>query len=82
MVRIKNRYLLLDILYPDPSTWPKPAQPQPQPPNQNQNKAQLQIHTPTPDTLTPGLLAKLVREKVAEIYGDWGVGRLGVGVSG
>ncbi|KAJ5313347.1 uncharacterized protein N7443_000231 [Penicillium atrosanguineum] len=72
MVRLKNRYLLVDILYPDPTTWPttksKPLNPQ---------SAHLSIHSPTSDALTPGLLAKMIREEVAEMYGDWGVGKLG-----
>ncbi|PYH42299.1 Rpp14/Pop5 family protein, partial [Aspergillus saccharolyticus JOP 1030-1] len=72
MVRIKHRYLLLDILYPDPATWPrKPST------STSSTQAQLQIHAPTSDALTPSLLAKLVREQVAELFGDWGVGRLG-----
>ncbi|KAJ6051352.1 hypothetical protein N7460_001886 [Penicillium canescens] len=70
MVRLKSRYLLIDILYPDPKTWPttNPSKP----PN-----PQLAIHAPTSDTLTPGFLAKMVRETVSELYGDWGVGKLG-----
>ncbi|PYI23121.1 hypothetical protein BO86DRAFT_389963 [Aspergillus japonicus CBS 114.51] len=72
MVRIKHRYLLLDILYPDPTTWPrKPVS------VSSSSTPQLQIHAPTSDALTPSLLAKLVREQVAELFGDWGVGRLG-----
>lgn len=67
MVRLKNRYLLLDILYPDPSTWP----------SKNPTSTQLAIHSPTSDALTPGLLAKMIREEVGEMYGDWGVGKLG-----
>jgi ribonuclease P/MRP protein subunit POP5 len=73
MVRLKNRYLLLDILYPDPTTWPASTQPT----KNNPKSAQLAIHSPTSDALTPGLLAKMVREEVAELYGDWGVGKLG-----
>ena len=72
MVRLKQRYLLLDILYPDPSTWPTthrtPSNPTP---------PHLRIHAPTADTLTPALLAKIIREQVSELFGDWGVGRLG-----
>lgn len=69
MVRIKNRYLLLDILYPDLSTWPSSSN--------GPHAAQLAIHAPTSDALTPGLLAKMIREEVGEMYGDWGVGKLG-----
>ncbi|RAL15766.1 Rpp14/Pop5 family protein [Aspergillus homomorphus CBS 101889] len=80
MVRIKHRYLLVDILYPDPTTWPTTgpkSQPQSQSRKLTANSAQLHIHAPTSDALTPSLLAKLVREQVAELFGDWGVGRLG-----
>lgn len=79
MVRIKHRYLLVDILYPSPATTP--------PPSSSSSRllgggdaglrSHLQIHAPTSDALTPGLLAKMVREEVAEMFGDWGVGRLG-----
>lgn len=79
MVRLKNRYLLLDILYPDPASWPTHSKPLTASP-------QLAIHSPTSDALTPGLLAKMIREEVADLYGDWGVGRLGgasaIGVNG
>ncbi|GLI79039.1 RNA-binding protein pop5 [Penicillium ochrochloron] len=72
MVRLKNRYLLLDILYPDSSTWPSTKTVSAEP-----HAAQLAIHAPTSDALTPGLLAKMIREEVGEMYGDWGVGKLG-----
>ncbi|KAJ5239091.1 hypothetical protein N7468_003710 [Penicillium chermesinum] len=70
MVRLKNRYLLLDILYPEPETWPPKSK-------SSTASPQLAIHAPTSDALSPGLLAKMIREEVAELYGDWGVGRLG-----
>lgn len=74
MVRVKHRYLLLDILYPDPTSWPSSTAPKNAPLNA---QSQLRIHSPTSDALTPSLLAKMVREEVAEVFGDWGVGRLG-----
>ncbi|EAW06742.1 Rpp14/Pop5 family protein [Aspergillus clavatus NRRL 1] len=77
MVRVKHRYLLLDILYPEPS-WPSAPTTKPTP--QSRTIAKLRIHAPTSDALTPALLAKMVREQVAETFGDWGMGRLG-GVS-
>ena len=76
MVRLKHRYLLLDILYPDPSSWPKAAHVLSR---TSTPQSQLQIHSPTSDVLTPGLLAKMVREQVGEMFGDWGVGKLGGG---
>ncbi|KAL4952677.1 Rpp14/Pop5 family-domain-containing protein [Aspergillus filifer] len=79
MVRVKHRYLLLEILYPDPTSAPSST-------NKNRNNAQqsqLRIHAPTSDALTPSLLAKMVRDEVADLFGDWGVGRLGgVGAGG
>ncbi|KAF9893266.1 hypothetical protein FE257_011696 [Aspergillus nanangensis] len=82
MVRLKNRYLLIDILYPDSSTWPSTGPPPTKTPS-HQTQTQLQIHSPTSDTLTPGLLAKMIRDEVANIFGDWGIGRLGgVGAGG
>ncbi|KAJ5256866.1 hypothetical protein N7478_012970 [Penicillium angulare] len=73
MVRLKNRYLLIDILYPDPATWPSSnADPKAK---AKSTPAQLAIHSPTSDALTPGLLAKMVREQVSDLYGDWGVGK-------
>ncbi|KAL2011013.1 hypothetical protein VTN00DRAFT_3731 [Thermoascus crustaceus] len=81
MVRIKHRYLLVDILYPSPATTPPLSS------SSSSSRllggddaglrSHLQIHAPTSDALTPGLLAKMVREEVAEMFGDWGVGRLG-----
>ncbi|KAI9375513.1 Rpp14/Pop5 family-domain-containing protein [Aspergillus egyptiacus] len=77
MVRVKHRYLLIDILYPDPTSWPSSRK------ARDAKQAQLAIHAPTSDALTPSLLAKMVRDEVAEIFGDWGVGRLGgVGAGG
>lgn len=89
MVRLKHRYLLLDILYPDPSTWPASIKQKqnrksnpPDTTGYDEPPAQLAIHTPTPDSLTPGLLAKMVREEVAEMFGDWAVGKLGGAAGG
>ncbi|GLA09476.1 hypothetical protein AnigIFM60653_011805 [Aspergillus niger] len=78
MVRLKHRYILLDILYPDPSTWPPAtSRTNKNPQSKSKSQAQLQIHSPTSDALTPGLLAKMVREEVSLMFGDYGVGRLG-----
>ncbi|KAJ6107458.1 hypothetical protein N7523_008781, partial [Penicillium sp. IBT 18751x] len=58
IVRLKNRYLLVDILYPDPLTWPTTKSKRSSP-----QSAYLSIHSPTSDALTPGLLAKMIREE-------------------
>ncbi|KAL4868645.1 Rpp14/Pop5 family-domain-containing protein [Aspergillus spectabilis] len=77
MVRVKHRYLLVEILYPDASSSSSASR------KNNAEQSQLRIHAPTSDALTPSLLAKMVRDEVAEIFGDWGIGRLGgVGAGG
>ncbi|KAL2849548.1 Rpp14/Pop5 family-domain-containing protein [Aspergillus pseudoustus] len=80
MVRVKHRYLLVDILYPEPFSSSSISA------SATKSRAQenqLRIHSPTSDALTPSLLAKMVRDEVAEMFGDWGVGRLGgVGAGG
>ncbi|CEL09446.1 hypothetical protein ASPCAL12581 [Aspergillus calidoustus] len=77
MVRVKHRYLLVDILYPEPFSSPSSAS------TTFATKSQLRIHAPTSDALTPSLLAKMIRDEVADVFGDWGVGRLGgVGAGG
>ncbi|OJD16201.1 hypothetical protein AJ78_03633 [Emergomyces pasteurianus Ep9510] len=89
MVRYKNRYLLIDILYPPasdvkatPTTTTTAAKSKHTHTINNGNNIHLLIHRPTPDTLTPQSLARAVREHVAEMFGDWGMGRLGGGGAG
>jgi ribonuclease P/MRP protein subunit POP5 len=82
MVRVKHRYLLVDILYPEPSSSPSSASTSFATKSHAQ-QSQLRIHAPTSDALTPSLLAKMVRDEVADVFGDWGIGRLGgVGAGG
>ena len=79
MVRIKYRYLLVNILYPEPqkanaiSTSDKAA------------KASfdlLQVHSPSPDDLTPQLLVRLVKDQVTYLYGDYGHGLIAGSLNG
>ncbi|KAK2810994.1 hypothetical protein FQN50_002587 [Emmonsiellopsis sp. PD_5] len=81
MVRFKHRYLLIDILYPpSPTSFASTAKSKSKSKSTSidtQTRTHLAIHHPTPDTLTPQALARAVRESVEEMYGDWGVGRLG-----
>ncbi|KLJ07202.1 ribonuclease P/MRP protein subunit POP5 [Blastomyces silverae] len=86
MVRFKHRYLLIDILYPPAShsdsiggaaaSTTAISKHTHTIPN-NAKDIHLLIHRPTTDTLTPQSLARSVREHVAEMFGDWGMGRLG-----
>ncbi|KAI9870547.1 MAG: hypothetical protein M1830_004111 [Pleopsidium flavum] len=69
MVRLKNRYLLVHILYPDaPNAKITTSKPPSSVPDV------VQFHQPTPDALTPQLLARAIRDEVSLLFGDYGVG--------
>ena len=74
MVRIKHRYLLVNILYPEPLKS-HPHQPLDIP-------DLVSIHQPTSDELTPQLLAKAVRDQILLMYGDYGAGVTSTGLLG
>ncbi|KAK3174323.1 hypothetical protein OEA41_001567 [Lepraria neglecta] len=71
MVRIKHRYLLVHILYPESadskskitSDTPEKSLPH-----------LVQFHRPSPNELTPQLLARAIRDQVLLLYGDYGLG--------
>ncbi|CAF9928256.1 MAG: hypothetical protein HETSPECPRED_006787 [Heterodermia speciosa] len=64
MVRVKHRYLLLNILYPEPEQYPwKASLPD-----------TIQFHHPSPDDLTPQLLARAIKDQISILYGDYGAG--------
>jgi len=78
MVRIKQRYLLVNILYPEAG--------EPSPPRHINAKQPLpdivQFHRPTPDDLTPQVLVRAIREQIGYLYGDYGVGITANGLNG
>ncbi|EWZ42163.1 hypothetical protein FOCG_02656 [Fusarium oxysporum f. sp. radicis-lycopersici 26381] len=66
MVRIKERYLLVNIVYlPDPAKAAKSDLPD-----------FVLNHQPTIEKLTPGALIRGIRAEVASLYGDCGSGAL------
>ncbi|TKA69254.1 hypothetical protein B0A49_03078 [Cryomyces minteri] len=65
MVRLKNRYLLINILYPSDANPTNPATALPD---------VVQFRQPSSDALTAQLLTRMVREGVAELFGDYGAG--------
>ena len=71
MVRLKNRYLLVNILYPE---------------LQGSDSAKVpdlvSLHQPTTDDLSPQLLMKAIREEVKELFGDYGSGAISDSLSG
>lgn len=77
MVRIKHRYLLINILYPGPSSTSTRAAP-----GADEIPDVVQFHAPTSDLLDQRLLAKMIREGVGELFGEWGVGMIGGSLKG
>lgn len=79
MVRIKHRYLLVHILYPEPleskvtDTALTSVRALPD---------LLQFRRPSPNGLTPQLLARSIKEQVALLYGDYGVGLISSSLNG
>lgn len=72
MVRIKERYLLVNIVYPPVSAKEKSATlPLP-----------VVQHQPTIEKLTPQALLKGIRAEVSTLFGDFGAGALEGGLSG
>ena len=72
MVRIKERYLLVNIIYPPDA---------PSKDRKNLPGFVLQ-HQPTVEKLTPQLLLKAVRAEIGQLFGDYGLGALGGHLSG
>jgi ribonuclease P/MRP protein subunit POP5 len=71
MVRVKYRYLVANFLYPEPPAKSKTTLP-----------PLVQIHSPTPDSFHAGVLARLIREQVEDLYGDYGMGMVSPGLKG
>lgn len=65
MVRLKHRYLLVTFLYPSSLTGL---------PIKDSLPDIVQFNQPSSDQLTVPLLIKAIREGVAELFGDYGVG--------
>jgi len=71
MVRVKNRYLVVNFLYPEP-----PAKSKTQLPDA------IQIHSPTPDALKQGVIVRMIRDGVEDLFGDYGSGMVSSGLKG
>lgn len=85
MVRIKHRYLLVQILYPGAptsSTSQTSISKATISSTANQFPQIVEFHRPTPDDLTPQVLLKLVRDHIQLLYGDYGVGVVGGALNG
>merc|ERR1712000_485634 len=71
MVRIKERYLLVNIIYPpDTSKTVNPRLP-----------TRVALHRPTTEDLTFKTLQKALKKEIALLFGDYGAGALGTSES-
>lgn len=72
MVRLKHRYLLINILYPDSKSanlkLVKDAG--------DELPFNLQFRQPSPDQLTVHILLKMIRQGIEELFGDYGSGKV------
>ncbi|KAI5194753.1 hypothetical protein E4T42_08689 [Aureobasidium subglaciale] len=70
MVRLKHRYLLVNILYPESETPTKPATKDGQVPDI------VSFRRPSSDKLNAQLLARIIRDGVTDLFGDYGSGMI------
>ncbi|KAL9611082.1 MAG: hypothetical protein Q9167_004254 [Letrouitia subvulpina] len=74
MVRIKHRYLLVNILYPEQHSREGRSTGLPK---LNRNVPDLvNFHRPTPNDITPQLLIRAIKDHVSLMYGDYGIGMI------
>lgn len=71
MVRIKERYLLVNILYPPDAKASQAGVP-----------VNVVQHQPTLDKLTAAILARAIKAEVATLFGDYGAGAMEGDLSG
>ena len=64
MVRMKNRYLVVNYLYPSSTTST----------SKDSLPGALQFHQPTPDDFHAGRLSRAIQDGVSELFGDYGSG--------
>jgi ribonuclease P/MRP protein subunit POP5 len=73
MVRVKNRYLVVNFLYPSTNTSSASKDALPQ---------LLQLHQPTPDGFHTGKLLGTIRDGITELFGDYGMGMVSSSLKG
>ena len=72
MVRLKNRYLLVNILYPDG----------PDPLSKSKVPDVVSFNQPTTDALSPQVLLKAIRSETSHLFGDYGSGAIAESLAG
>src|ERR1700761_3781291 len=78
MVRLKHRYLLAHILYPDPKGTPTSKLSE----DVKDAPYTVQFHRPSSDRLDARLLLQVIRNGVAELFGDYGSGMIAGSLQG
>lgn len=76
MVRIKHRYLLVNILYPDADGGHEAVGS-----HDPKLPAVVDFRRPSPSSLNAGLLVRHIRDHVELLYGDYGAGVTGSGLT-
>jgi ribonuclease P/MRP protein subunit POP5 len=75
MVRLKHRYLLINILYPSKpiisTSTPVDTIP-----------STVQFHAPTPDQFNVQLLNRMIRDGVEDLFGDYGISMIASSLKG
>ena len=75
MVRIKHRYLLINVLYPDGPASKLIYDPEETPDT-------VQFHQPSSPEWTDVVLRRLVQQNVSELFGDYGSGMVAGSLKG
>lgn len=78
MVRLKHRYLLVNILYPEDGETPKHSRVR----DNETTPYALQYRRPSDDRVDGRLLARLIRDGVSELFGDYGSGMIAGSLQG
>ena len=79
MVRIKYRYLLVHILYPDPAESGSRSTIRP---SDKSIPDLVQFHRPSPNDLQPQHLVRSIKDQVLLLYGDYGLGLISASLNG
>jgi ribonuclease P/MRP protein subunit POP5 len=74
MVRLKNRYLLVNILYPELGRKHREGG--------KKIPDVVEFNQPTTDALTVGALLKGLRAEIANLFGDYGSGAVSESIAG
>jgi ribonuclease P/MRP protein subunit POP5 len=75
MVRLKHRYLLLEILYPHSASAGAKSEP-------TRVNDFIEFHSPSPSRFDERTLARLIRDNVSDLFGDYGVGKVAGSLKG